>query len=98
MLTLLSIGDGVMVVDQTGKIEMLNKAAEKLTGWSYQEAVGRPYQEVFKIAHELPEKKVADPIAAALYTNQVQQLESRAVLTSKEGRKYFIGTAQRHYR
>jgi|LSQX01.1.fsa_nt_gb diguanylate cyclase (GGDEF)-like protein/PAS domain S-box-containing protein len=90
LLTLLSIGDGVMVVDQTGKIEMLNKAAEKLTGWSYQEAVGRPYQEVFKIAHELPEKKVADPIAAALYTNQVQQLESRAVLTSKEGRKYFI--------
>ena len=43
LLTLLSIGDGVMVVDQTGKIEMLNKAAEKLTA-GHIRAVGRPYR------------------------------------------------------
>ena len=36
--TLISIGDGVIVVDRDGRIEMMNKAAEKITGWPYAEA------------------------------------------------------------
>ena len=50
--TLISIGDGVLVVDLDGKVTMLNKAAEKLTGWSTEEAVGRHYKEVFVLSHE----------------------------------------------
>ena len=43
--TLISIGDGVMVVDRDGKIEMLNNVAQNLTGWPVEEALGRLYTE-----------------------------------------------------
>lgn len=45
--TLVSIGDGVIATDTDGRIVMLNHAAERLTGWSQAEAVGRPVGELF---------------------------------------------------
>ncbi len=38
--TLLSIGDGVMVIDDQRNIEFLNAAASRLTGWTPAEAIG----------------------------------------------------------
>jgi PAS domain-containing protein len=60
--TLISIGDGIMVVDLDGKVEMLNYVAEKLTGWTNEEAHGRNYKDVFKLASESSEKKYATPL------------------------------------
>ena len=50
--TLISIGDGVIVVDRDGRIEMMNKAAEKITGWPYAEAAKKPYRDVFNFFSE----------------------------------------------
>ncbi len=46
-VTLRCIGDGVVCVDTLENITFLNLVAEKTTGWSSQEAVGRPVIEVF---------------------------------------------------
>jgi PAS domain S-box-containing protein len=46
-VTLQSIGDGVVATNLDGTILLLNDAAETLTGWSREEAVGRPLAEVF---------------------------------------------------
>ncbi len=43
-----SIVDGVFSVDNTWRITSFNRAAEILTGWSREEAIGRPCHEVFK--------------------------------------------------
>ncbi len=59
--TILSIGDGVMVVDRNGKIEMLNHIAERLTGWSFADARGRHYREVFVLTHEQEGAEIGDP-------------------------------------
>ena len=89
-LTLLSIGDGVMVVDREGRIEILNGVGQKLTGWPAHEAVGRHYQEVFVLAHEGEGQEVQDPIAAALATERIQKLDDRAVLISRDGKRYHL--------
>jgi len=44
--TLRSIGDGVIVVDEAGRISFLNPMAENLTGWSATEASGQDYDRV----------------------------------------------------
>lgn len=56
-VTLRSIGDGVITTDNAGRIVMLNKAAEKITGWSHDEALGRQVNEVFNLPerdHDAP--------------------------------------------
>ena len=88
--TLVSIGDSVMVVDRDGRVEMLNLAAEKLTGWSSKEASGLHYRQVFAIRHEHESERIDDPIAAAFETGTVQELSNHAVLTSKNGEEFFL--------
>ncbi len=88
--TLLSIGDGVMVVDKDGRIEMLNPVAQELVGWPQESAAGMPYKEVFALSHEQDGKKIKDPIEDALKTQTVQEMENHAILTSKDGKRYYL--------
>jgi PAS domain S-box-containing protein len=44
-----SIGDAVITADDRGIIQSMNGAAEALTGWTQQEAVGRPISQVLKL-------------------------------------------------
>ena len=88
--TLISIGDGVMVVNAQGMIEMLNGVAQKLTGWSSLEAAGHHYKEVFVLSHEQPGFSIKDPIEDALLTNEVQELGNHAMLTSRDGSSYYL--------
>jgi PAS domain S-box-containing protein len=47
-VTLRSIADGVITCDLDGTILMINAVAESLTGWTCEEAVGKPITDVFK--------------------------------------------------
>jgi diguanylate cyclase (GGDEF)-like protein/PAS domain S-box-containing protein len=86
--TLLSIGDGVMVIDSSRNIEFMNPVACRLTGWTLNEAVGKHYSEIFVLAHEHKEHIVSDPIEKVFSTGKTQNIGSHAVLTSKTGEKY----------
>ena len=46
-VTLNSIGDAVICTDVLGNITFLNPIAERMTGWSREEAAGQPMAEVF---------------------------------------------------
>jgi diguanylate cyclase (GGDEF)-like protein/PAS domain S-box-containing protein len=48
-VTLTSIGDGVLRTDARGYVEYLNPPAERLTGWSHDEAQGRGLAEILRI-------------------------------------------------
>lgn len=47
-VTLRSIGDGVITTDMDGKIILINKIAEEITGWSQEEVAGKFLSEVFR--------------------------------------------------
>ena len=50
--TLAGIGDAVITTDTKTRIQFMNKVAEKLTGWTFEEAANKPVHEVFRIVSE----------------------------------------------
>ncbi len=88
--TLLSIGDGVMVVDINGRIEMLNAVAQELVGWSQEEARGKQYQDVFVLSREQAGQSIQDPVERALALDHAVEMENHAVLTSRNGTRYYL--------
>ena len=88
--TLMSISDGVMIVDPMGKIEMLNSSAEEMTGWTAREALGKHYSQVFVLEHDNNSGVVPDPIEEAFKDNTMKEFDSHAVLVSRDGRKIHL--------
>ncbi|PYR31494.1 MAG: two-component system response regulator, partial [Acidobacteria bacterium] len=48
-VTLNSIGDAVISTDLSGNVTYLNAVAEGMTGWDRKEALGRPFDDVFRV-------------------------------------------------
>jgi len=89
-VTLHSIGDGVLTTDAAGGIVRMNPVAEKLTGWSIQDALARPVEEVFRRIDGSTREQVIAPITTALSTGQTVELSSQALLIAKDGTERFV--------
>ena len=89
-VTLSSIGDGVIATDTEGKVVLINRIAERLTGWSQPEAQGRFIEEVFFIVNVETGEQKENPVNKAINANSVVGLESGTVLITKgrEGCRY----------
>ncbi|MDT8335971.1 MAG: PAS domain S-box protein, partial [Desulfurivibrionaceae bacterium] len=70
-VTLRSIGDGVITTDIGGTIVLLNKGAEKITGWSQSEVVGRKLDEVFNLPDRDPGVTVENWLKEICYQDSV---------------------------
>lgn len=89
-VTLRSIGDGTIVTDENGKIEMVNKIAERLTGWHQQEAMGKPLDEVFCIINEKTRKPCENPVEKVIKTGRIIGLANDTVLIARDGTEKII--------
>lgn len=89
-VTLRSIGDGVIATDITGRVILMNKVSEALTGWSFADAEQRPLAEVFNIINETTGKPCENPVDAVLRTCSSVELENHTVLIAKDGRQRII--------
>lgn len=89
-VTLASIADAVITADVDGNVEWLNPAAERMTGWSLDDAVGKPSKEVFHIVNENTGEEAPDPIACCLQEGRVVGLASHTVLVSRDGSRYGV--------
>ncbi len=85
--TLHSIGDAVIATDERGFVRFINPVAERLTGWSEQEALGQPLDAVFHIISERTRAVVESPVAKVLREGKVVGLANHTVLLPKTGRE-----------
>jgi diguanylate cyclase (GGDEF)-like protein/PAS domain S-box-containing protein len=63
-VTLKSIGDAVISTDVWGHVASLNGVAERLTGWSCEEAIGRPIGAVFRVIDGTTRDAMPIPLAS----------------------------------
>ena len=83
--TLNSIGDAVIATDLAGCVVRMNPTAERLTGWSAVEAVGRPLEDVFCILNEETRAPVPSPVRRVLRDGLVVGLANHTVLVARDG-------------
>jgi PAS domain S-box-containing protein len=88
--TIQSIGDGVIATDAAGGIARMNLTAERLTGWSFEDAKGRPLSEVFRIVNADTREAVANPVHRVLAEGCVVGLANHTVLLGRNGGEYQI--------
>jgi PAS domain S-box-containing protein len=84
-VTLRSIGDAVITTDLEGRVAVVNRVAEELTGWTQEEAADRPLSEVFKIIHQTTRQPCEDPVSKVLSSGQTVGLANHTVLISRDG-------------
>jgi PAS domain S-box-containing protein len=82
---LYSTGDAMMVTDTEQRITLLNRMAERLTGWTEAEALGRPVAQVFRIEHASTGAPAEIPVARVLAERHVVGLANHTVLISRDG-------------
>ena len=89
-VTLNSIGDAVLATDAQGRVTRLNPIAERLTGWTQAEAVGRPIAEVFRIINETTRKPAVIPVDDVLATGEIHTLANHTALITRDGTELSI--------
>jgi PAS domain S-box-containing protein len=85
-VTLTSIGDAVIATDAAACVTFVNPVAEALTGWTADEAAGKPVQCVFRIVNEQTGKPLEEPVAHVLRERRAVELANHAALVTKDGR------------
>jgi PAS domain S-box-containing protein len=82
--TLRCIRDGVIAVDSLGAVKLLNAAAEKLTGWSEQDALNHDLSDVFRVLQ--PETRaISESSATRVVTGASEGICSHKILVSRDG-------------
>ena len=79
-----SIGDGVFVIDPEEKIIMFNRAAEAISGFLYNEAVGQPYKKILAFHNEKDGSIVESFITMAL-SGKKAEMARNTMLRRKDG-------------
>ncbi len=84
-ITLDAIGDAVLVVDPKGSLIYLNRVAEKMTGWSREEALGRPIEQIFFIFDGVTRERAKSPAQRAINEGRIVGLALGSVLVRRDG-------------
>jgi len=88
--TLMAIGDGVISTDAKGTITAFNTVAEELTGFTREESVGKPFNDIFNIVNVDSKIRLQSPVDTVLETGEATSLEDGTLLMSKTGEEYIV--------
>ncbi len=89
-VTLRSIGDGVIVTDQQGRVVRMNDTAEQLTGWLHREAHDKPIGQVFRLTETASGQSLQCPVKRVLKQKVLQEVRSDTTLISRDGGQHQI--------
>lgn len=82
--TFLSVGEGIIVIDKKGKIELINNIAMQLTGYTKNEAMEVNFEEIFNAINISSKKSLTDLIKSVFETGKTLKLCDDIILLSKD--------------
>ena len=88
-VTLYSIGEAVITTNAKGKVQYCNPVAEKITGWSTEEARGLPIQEVVTLFEEDTHKPI-NPLGTGHAEPDSTITVDSLILMSRDGMEYAV--------
>lgn len=83
--TLKSIADGVISTDHDGKIQIMSSAAERITGWTFEEAQGKYFCQVFHVSGKGGSKEKQDLLKCSLPEASSAEVFDNVYLINKDG-------------
>ena len=87
------IGDGIIYTDLQGVIEYINATAQEFMGWSWEEVIGKYFDEVFPIIDSITNTPQNSLIAAALEADAPVKLENQSLIVTRDGTKKTISAS-----
>ncbi len=86
-----AIGDAVIAIDNNGIIQLINPAAQIITGWNKADAISLNYQSIIKLIDMKSEaiEPSSNPISQALNTNS-EIRTSNLTLVTRSGKKIMV--------
>jgi len=85
-VTLTSIGDAVIVTDESGRVAFMNPVAESLIGTRFARVKGRDIADVLAIFNEFTGAVSQDPVKKVMQEGKVVGLANHTVLKHADGR------------
>ncbi|MBV8034179.1 EAL domain-containing protein [Roseateles sp.] len=89
-ITLRCIADGVMTTDVDGRVTRINPAAERMTGWTAADAIGRHVDAVFALRSGTNHVPLPGPLPAVMASGEPQNAESDLLLLARDGSEHQI--------
>ncbi len=87
LVTLRSIGDAVITTDLGGRIILMNRVAEHLTGWTQAEAEGRRVDEILDLVDPDSGQRAENPLRQAISRGVALEFTEGLLLHSRDGRR-----------
>ena len=84
--TLESVGDGLIACNQQRRVELMNPVAQRLTGWTLEEAKGRRLETVFRTVDE----ETREPVKNPGEETDDPAAKNHALLLAKDDAEYLI--------
>lgn len=88
--TLISIGDGVIVVSNQGIVEMMNPVAVQMIEVELKQAIGRHYSKVVTLLDPQNRDIIVDPISTVLESGKAYSQEGNILMISNTLQSHFI--------
>lgn len=82
--TLYSIGNGVITTDQRANVTFMNTAAQRITGWLSDDAVGQPIEKILRMADE-PDVGVPGSLEAHLRGGETFHIDEELIVQARGG-------------
>ncbi len=89
-VTLHSITDAVVTTDAGGRIEYMNPMAEALSGWSIQDARGKPLSTVCRLIDEQTRQPAPDLVGECLTKGATVGAADRSIVIGRAGREFAV--------
>ena len=89
-VTLRCIGDGVITTDIEGRVVLMNKVSEALTGWPQEDAKGRPIAEILHLIDETSRTIQDNPVEILLKSGKAVDILDNTLLVARDGKERLI--------